>query len=61
MEGCFIHLLMGVIRPKMTASAGFRVPGLFQGKFMGRMAAVTPFLDDVTALTEGGADFLGNG
>jgi len=48
-----------MVRTQMATAAGLRVPGLIQGKSMGSMAAVALFLDDVAALAEGGADFLG--
>jgi hypothetical protein len=50
-----------MVRAEVTASAGFRVTGLFQGEFMGSMTTVAPFLNDVATLTEGGTDFLRNG
>jgi hypothetical protein len=51
---------MRVIGAEVAGTAGGRVSRLFQRKPMRGMAAVTFFLDAVTALTEGGADFLGD-
>jgi len=51
---------MRVIGAKVAGTTGGRVSRLFQRKPMRGMAAVTFFLDAVTALTEGRADFLGD-
>jgi hypothetical protein len=49
---------MRVIRAQVTASAGIRLPCLLQRKFVGGVAAVASFLDDMTAFTESGTDLL---
>jgi hypothetical protein len=60
MKGSLVHLLMRMIGTKVTTSARIRISDFFQGKLMRGMAAVTLFLDDVAALAESRADFLGN-
>jgi hypothetical protein len=61
MKRGFVHLLVRMIRAEMAGSAGLRVSGLFQGKPVGGVAAITSLLDDMATLAEGGADLLRNG
>jgi hypothetical protein len=49
-----------MIRTEMANAAGVWVSCFMQRKPVGGVAAITPFLDTVTALTEGGSDFLRN-
>jgi len=51
---------MRVVRPEVAASTGIRITGFFQGKAMGGVATIAPFLDGVTSLAKGGADLLRN-
>ncbi|OGP94447.1 MAG: hypothetical protein A2157_01475 [Deltaproteobacteria bacterium RBG_16_47_11] len=51
---------MGMIRTEVADSTGVWISCLVQREPVRGVAAITPFLDTVTALTEGGSDFLRN-
>src|SRR4030042_6271504 len=60
MKGGLVHLFMRMIRTQVTSSTGVRGPCLIQREPVRSVAAITLFLDTVTAFTEGGSDFLRN-
>jgi len=60
MKGGLIHLFMRMIRTEVANSTGIWISCLVQRESMRGVAAITPFLDTVTAFTEGGSDFLRN-
>src|SRR4030043_1966695 len=60
MKGGLVHLFVRVIRTEVANSTGIWISCLIQREPMRGMTAITPFLDTVTALTEGGSDFLRN-
>jgi len=49
---------MWVIGTKVAGATGVGISRLLQRESVGRVAAVTPFLDHVAALAEGSPDFL---
>src|SRR4030042_3864128 len=60
MKGGLVHLFVRMIRTEVANSTSIWISCLIQREPMGGVATITPFLDTVTALTEGGSDFLRN-
>src|SRR4030042_6980966 len=60
MKGGLVHLFVRMIRTEVANATGVWISSLMQREPMRGGAAITPFLDTVTALAEGGSDFLRN-
>jgi len=52
---------MRMVRTEVANSTGIGISCLIQRKPVRGVTVVTPFLDTMTAFTEGGTNFLGNG
>src|SRR4030042_2755556 len=59
-KGGLVHLFMRMIRTEVANSTGVWISCLMQREPMRGVAAITPFLDTMTTLTESGSDFLWN-
>jgi len=59
-KGGLVHLFMRMVRTEMANSTGVWNSCFMQREPMRGVTAIAPFVDTVTALTEGGSDFLRN-